>query len=272
MAHADKVAWDDGSVSVLVRRSPLGHGVGLPASFFKRAEGMIVISEDNMQEWLALTEEERRRVELLGACFERLREAIEGETSREGYWLCEEEPDSRYEMMKVDDLRHFVERLKRSDSAGLFVIHHDLLPWLKEMSSDGRLWAAELREDVEWWLESQYHRLLKELPSEKNAAEVGELQRKGRPRVDELIRLFADPEMALSQMELMKKLIRGKKGKRAALVVTCFWEEGWLIEKPTYEQITMLCGDIGNRSGYYNQLGKVFPKSEKDVIKQQMRG
>lgn len=94
---------------------------------------------------------------------------------------------------------------------------------------------------------------------------------RGRPGGKESLRsLFADEALADERLQLMDCLIRGQKGKRAALVVTCAAEAGWLTDLPSYEQVCDAFGNIGSRSNYYERLQKHFTNGEKQLIYQKM--
>lgn len=88
---------------------------------------------------------------------------------------------------------------------------------------------------------------------------------------DDIRTLFVDKELANKRLQLMGSLIRGQKGKRAALVITCAAEVGWLIDIPSYEQACEAFGYIGVRSNYYQQLRSNFTLKEKELILQKMK-
>jgi len=109
-------------------------------------------------------------------------------------------------------------------------------------------------------------------PAAAEAPEAPAAPPAGRPGGRGDIRdLFADAARAEEQLTLMANLIRGHKGKRAALVVTCAAEAGWLTDLPSYEQLCSAFGDIGARSNFYRQMATRFTPAEKQLIMQQMK-
>ena len=56
------------------------------------------------------------------------------------------------------------------------------------------------------------------------------------------------------QMQRLDRLIRGQKGKRVALVVTCAMELGWFAEKPSFAALEEAFGELGNKDGFNKQM------------------
>lgn len=109
-------------------------------------------------------------------------------------------------------------------------------------------------------------------PSSQTEAEAELVKPKGRPTGKEDIRdIFAEADRAEEHLQMMANLIRGHKGKRVALVVTCAAEAGWLTDMPSYEQLCTAFGDIGARSNFYRQMQTQFTLEEKQLILQQMK-
>lgn len=56
-----------------------------------------------------------------------------------------------------------------------------------------------------------------------------------------------------SKLECLRKVMRGKKGKKAALMILACMEKGWMT-KPTYGQVATTFGDIGRQQGFTQYL------------------
>ncbi len=96
----------------------------------------------------------------------------------------------------------------------------------------------------------------------------GEPLQVGRPKgVDDIRSLMPDKELADQHLRQMDALIRGHKGKRAALVVRCAVEAGWLIGDPSFEQMCDAFGPIGQKGGYYKQKEVRFTDKEKAGVR-----
>ena len=70
------------------------------------------------------------------------------------------------------------------------------------------------------------------------------------------------------QMLRLDKLLRGQRGKRVALVVSCALELGWFAERPSFAALEEAFGKLGSKSGYNKQiqLSNFFTAKEKDPI------
>jgi hypothetical protein len=64
----------------------------------------------------------------------------------------------------------------------------------------------------------------------------------------------------------LRNLIKGGKGKRAAMVFLVCVGKGLLREKPTYKLVVKEFGYIGNPSGYNNQYSKGLQGFTKEEI------
>ena len=91
---------------------------------------------------------------------------------------------------------------------------------------------------------------------------------KRRPAAASLRELMSEPEMADARVAKLDQLLRGQRGKRVALVVTCAMELGWFVERPSFVALTAEFGNLGNISGYNKQvkLANFFTKDEKKPV------
>ena len=67
--------------------------------------------------------------------------------------------------------------------------------------------------------------------------------------------LLDNPEQEQKLIDVVHKLIDGKKGKHVALVVLVCEKHG-LMNKPTHRDLTSIFGDIGTKSGYNHYYSK----------------
>ena len=58
-----------------------------------------------------------------------------------------------------------------------------------------------------------------------------------------------------SKLQRLHKIMRGKKGKDAALIVLASIRKGWML-KPTYTQVAEEFGDIGSRQSFSTYFDK----------------
>lgn len=91
---------------------------------------------------------------------------------------------------------------------------------------------------------------------------------KKRPAAASLRDLMSEPELAEERLEKLDQLLRGQRGRRVALVVTCVMELGWFVERPSFVALTNEFGNLGNISGYNKQikLSNFFTKAEKKPV------
>lgn len=91
---------------------------------------------------------------------------------------------------------------------------------------------------------------------------------KKRPAAASLRDLMSEPELAEDRLERLGQLLRGQRGRRVALVVTCAMELGWFVERPSFVALTNEFGNLGNISGYNKQikLSNFFTEAEKKPV------
>ena len=66
------------------------------------------------------------------------------------------------------------------------------------------------------------------------------------------------------KLQKIHKLMQGKKGKGAALVILACIKKGW-IDKPTHRQVSIEFGDVGVQQGFTSYLNESkFSKEELD--------
>lgn len=104
-----------------------------------------------------------------------------------------------------------------------------------------------------------------------DAVDNFEAEKKGikkRPTAASLLDLMSEPEFAEERLEKLGQLLRGQRGRRVALVVTCAMELGWFVERPSFVALTNEFGNLGNISGYNKQikLSNFFTKTEKKPV------
>lgn len=81
----------------------------------------------------------------------------------------------------------------------------------------------------------------------------------------DLILLDSD-EQKQELLKTLHNLIKGEKGKRAAMVFLVCVDKGLLRKKPTYKLVVEEFGNIGNPSGYNNQYSKGLQGFTKEEI------
>ena len=96
---------------------------------------------------------------------------------------------------------------------------------------------------------------------------------KGRPKGKQprplYCNLIGTDEERQKTLDILRKLITGKKGRDVALIIYSCIEAGKMI-KPTFTQLKNEFGDIGNRSGYnkyMNNANFAFTQNEIEAIK-----
>lgn len=96
------------------------------------------------------------------------------------------------------------------------------------------------------------------------------LRKKGRPK-----KLFKDlmlNDADGGNLEKIRAVMQGKKGKPAALVMLAAIDLGW-IERPTHAQVTKEFGDIGVQQGFTKYLDKTcFSPEEIAGMKKALKG
>lgn len=99
------------------------------------------------------------------------------------------------------------------------------------------------------------------------------IQPKGRPKGKQprplYCNLIGTDEERQKTLDVLRKLITGKKGRDVALIIYSCIEAGKMI-KPTFTQLKNEFGDIGNRSGYnkyMNNADFAFTQNEIEAIK-----
>ena len=70
---------------------------------------------------------------------------------------------------------------------------------------------------------------------------------KGRPKETLKDRMINDADG--SKLQKIHKVMNGKKGKDAALIILACIKKGWML-KPTFTQVTEEFGDIGTQQGF----------------------
>lgn len=76
---------------------------------------------------------------------------------------------------------------------------------------------------------------------------------KGRPKETLKDKMINDIDG--SKLQKIHKVMGGKKGKDAALIILACIKIGWM-QKPTFTQVTEEFGDIGNRTGFTKYLNE----------------
>ena len=102
------------------------------------------------------------------------------------------------------------------------------------------------------------------LNPEKAATEPlqGNNRGKGRPKKPFKDLMRDDPDGC--KLQKIHKLMQGKKGKGAALVILACIKKGW-IDKPTHRQVSIEFGDVGVQQGFTSYLNESkFSKEELD--------
>ena len=89
-----------------------------------------------------------------------------------------------------------------------------------------------------------------------------------RPQAAALRGIMSDATLADERIGKLDRLIRGQKGKRVALVVSCAMELGWFVEQPSFNALIAEFGNLGNISGYNRQIkvARFAPTAEKEPI------
>ena len=82
---------------------------------------------------------------------------------------------------------------------------------------------------------------------------------KGRPKETLKDRMINDADG--SKLQKIHKVMNGKKGKDAALIILACIKKGWML-KPTFTQVTEEFGDIGTQQGFSNYLNENKFKDE----------
>lgn len=78
--------------------------------------------------------------------------------------------------------------------------------------------------------------------------------------------LLDNNEQKQSFLDVLHKLIKGKKGKHVALVILVC-EKCGLLQKPTHQLLVSTFGDIGSRQGYNNYYSKGLSAYTSEQIK-----
>ncbi len=84
--------------------------------------------------------------------------------------------------------------------------------------------------------------------------------------------LLASTADADELMDRLDSLIRGQRGKRVALVVTCALQLGMLVERPTFAALEEAFGRLGSKAGFNKQMSRHFTEEEKAPILIALRG
>lgn len=93
-------------------------------------------------------------------------------------------------------------------------------------------------------------------------------KRSGRHTAPFEANIIGDDAKKESLMELLRKLINGRKGREVALIIIACIERG-LLHKPTYSQVKGAFGEIGDKSGYNRYVN--YPGKFSNVEKEGMR-
>ena len=104
-----------------------------------------------------------------------------------------------------------------------------------------------------WGAESQPQ------PVAPTIQEKQKARKRGRPKETLKDKMIDDADGR--KQKKLHELMKGKKGKDAALVITASMEKGWMT-KPTYTQVREEFGDIGAQQGFTRYLDKKFFTSE----------
>jgi len=69
-----------------------------------------------------------------------------------------------------------------------------------------------------------------------------------------------------ARIRVLDSLMRGHKGKRAALAIACAMELGWFADKPTFTSVVESFGVVGNKDAYNRQMRRrnFLSKEEKE--------
>ena len=108
-------------------------------------------------------------------------------------------------------------------------------------------------EDNGGWLSEEIGKTTA-LPIEEEPLKLKEnTRRKGRPKETLKEKMIDDADG--SKLDKMHKLMKGKKGRDAALAITAALKKGWMT-KPTHTQVEKEFGDVGKQQGFTKYLNE----------------
>ena len=136
--------------------------------------------------------------------------------------------------------------------------------WRYRFSTRGNTWNKERKEALTELRDGYLQQNSQSLNPEKAAPEPlqGNNRGKGRPKKPFKDLMRDDPDGC--KLQKIRKLMQGKIGKGAALVILACIKKGW-IDKPTYRQVSMEFGNVGVQQGFTQYLNeRKFSKEELD--------
>ena len=128
--------------------------------------------------------------------------------------------------------------------------HQQFLDRLLECSDMLSEWVNQY-EDCDEWLSEEIEEaaslpMEEELPKmERNA------RKKGRPKSTLKDKMIDDADGC--KLERLRKLMKRKKGKDAALIIFAAVKEGWM-PRPSFTQVENEFGDIGSKANFNNYM------------------
>lgn len=160
---------------------------------------------------------------------------------------CEE----RYRGIVYDMLENTLERnLKIYDEQE----YQQFLDRLSECSVLLSEWINDY-DSGEGWLSDEIEKTLTQGDAEELAVpqERKTTRKKGRPKEKLKDKMIDDSDG--TKLKRLHQLMKGKKGRDAALVIMVSVEKGWMT-KPTHKQVENEFGDVGKQQGFTRYLKK----------------
>lgn len=117
--------------------------------------------------------------------------------------------------------------------------------------------------------EPQQEQATQEPKQEYSQQQVSHKSKRGKGRPKETLKDKMVDDADGSKLQRLHEIMRGKKGKDAALIILVCVKEGWM-HKPTFKQVEEEFGDIGTQQGftiYFNCEDKFSPDEIEGTIK-----
>ena len=186
-----------------------------------------------------------------------IRKGLQNQITAQADFIREEQP--------TKFLAYIDEEIEKADAS--------MLKMVQESSREGAelgaiseiyIWNKERKEALTELRDGYLQQNSQSLNPEKAAPEPlqGNNRGKGRPKKPFKDLMRDDPDGC--KLQKIRKLMQGKIGKGAALVILACIKKGW-IDKPTYRQVSMEFGNVGVQQGFTQYLNeRKFSKEELD--------
>ena len=166
------------------------------------------------------------------------------------------------EKITYNMLKDYKEDIKRVGNPELSEICHDF--FLLDLNGCLRMVAEPLQ--TEWWLLANR---LKQRFMDLQKLEIISVEKTNQSLKEKSIESFMNDDQDGKKLEVIRRLITGKIGKNAALVIHCAMKQGWM-ERPTTRIVAEEFGNIGSPKGFDAYL-RTPEKFKEDEITNMMK-